>query len=117
MTAVKLGMIALFGTSLALTGCGYSCASFCADGAECGDNDPNPYRETDPEDCDALCELTENRAERMGCDEKLDDVFACLGDLENVCEESDLDDCQDENEAFSDCTTNFCEDNPNDDDC
>jgi hypothetical protein len=113
MRFYRLGLVALFGASLALTGCGYSCANMCEDIAECDDQDTNP------DDCDPLCEIIERRNEDMGCDEDYDKIIECVGDLDDACDavEGDDPECQDEAADYSKCVSDFCTDHPNNDDC
>ncbi|HEX6766405.1 MAG TPA: hypothetical protein VF103_13025 [Polyangiaceae bacterium] len=118
MTLLRMGVVAIFGVGLLATGCGYSCANMCEDLAECKDNDTNP------DDCDPLCEIIERRAEDMGCDEDLDKLVDCVGELDDACDAQDddpLDDkepeCADEAADYSKCQSDFCNDHPNNDDC
>jgi hypothetical protein len=109
----QLALTALLGASLALTGCGYSCADLCEDHAECDDDDTNP------DDCDPICEIIERRNEDMGCDEDFDKYVDCAAELDDVCDIDDLEDpaCEDEQQDYSECIVDFCTDHPNNDDC
>ena len=99
------------GASLALTGCGYSCTNWCEDHTEeCKDDDTNP------DDCSPICEIIERRNDDMECDDEFDEVMSCIGDLDDICDADD-DKCQKEQENYSDCVVDFCDDHPNNDDC
>lgn len=110
----RLGLAILLGASLGLTGCGYSCTNWCEDHTEeCKGDDTNP------DDCDPICEIIERRNEDMECDDEFDDIMSCLGDLDDICDADDLEDpaCGSEQEKYSNCLNDFCVDHPNNDDC
>jgi hypothetical protein len=85
-----------------------TCVRYCEDHKEC--------REVDDDwrfvSCDEVCAFLDEIATKSGCDAPFEAYTECVGEAPDVCEDDDVfdvDSCDDQWEAFEDCSARFCQ--------
>lgn len=108
---LALGLLFAFAAfGAASGGCGGfdadDCADLCARQAEC----PQGAGENGSvEQCTQQCEASLATAEELGCDDEMEDLFACVADLDDVCAGSSIEgECQEELGELLGCAFAAC---------